>query len=242
MVDSSKAARKKLLQSQAFKETLECMEMSELLELRFVNKRIGQEIIPRTFKKLRYACPDEDEDKKEFYKILSNVQRLEIENINGTEDHLQGIKAMAEKFGSKVTYLFLTFDGEQMDKPDIAQQYIDVFAEFPNVETLRIEVYEDGNFTSILEKLNSDANNNFPWFEKITTVKCYLVRDLRKKEELQKFFTRFRNLRMIKGVIEEEFDFLSGFKTHGKRVPEVSVTHPETDALRNTLTEFLQYN
>lgn len=108
------------------------------------------------------------------------------------------------------------------------------------METLRIEVYEDGNFTKILETMM--ANPNFQWFEKVKTIKCYLIRDMKDKTVLQTFFTKFRNLEMIKGVIEEEFNFLEGFQNENKHVPCISVTHPETDELRNKLTQFLQYN
>ena len=49
-------------------------------------------------------------------------------------------------------------------------------------------------------------DDNFPWFEKVRTIKCFMVRDLKEKEVLQTFFTKFRNLILMKGVMDEEFN------------------------------------
>jgi len=48
-------------------------------------------------------------------------------------------------------------------------------------------------------------DHNFPWFEKVTTLKCYMIRGIKDKEVLETFFTRFPNVQMFKGIIEEEF-------------------------------------
>ena len=81
--------------------------------------------------------------------------------------------------------------------------------QFDSINTLRIEVFDDGNLTQILSEIMKD--NNFPWFEKVTTIKCYLIRDLKDKTVLQNFFTCFRNLYCLKGITEEEFNPLEAF-------------------------------
>jgi len=75
-------------------------------------------------------------------------------------------------------------------------------------------------------------DNNFPWFEKVTTIKCYLIRDLKDKTVLQNFFTCFRNLYCLKGITEEEFNPLEAFQAKNKKVPMICWTIPESEALR----------
>lgn len=80
---------------------------------------------------------------------------------------------------------------------------------------------------------------NFPWFEKVTTLKCYLVRDMKDKTVLQLFFTKFRNLLEFKGIIEEEFYPLELFQQEGKHIDRLSWTIPENQALREKTLQFL---
>jgi len=59
--------------------------------MRYVNKRIGDELVPRCFKKLRCFLPypeDEDKDTKSLYALIKNASKVEISNIDGSEDHL----------------------------------------------------------------------------------------------------------------------------------------------------------
>lgn len=80
-----------LLRSAAFHHVLECFEIDELFKLRHVNKRIGDDLVPRCFKKFTYFLPypeDSSTDTKTLYKIIKNANKVEITNINGSEDHL----------------------------------------------------------------------------------------------------------------------------------------------------------
>ncbi len=153
--------QQRLYKNSSMQKVLECHEISELLDLRLVSKRFGNELIPKVFKHYKYSCPDDDEQDNKFYKVLQNVNKLEIENISGSETHLEPIDEMAERFGSRVHYLFLSFDGEAGTE-EVARKYVNVLRKFHSVDTLRIEVYEDGNFTNICKVLMEDTN--FPWF------------------------------------------------------------------------------
>jgi hypothetical protein len=73
-----------------------------LFKLRHVNKRIGDELVPRCFKKFRYFLPypeDVEGDTRTLYKIIKNANKCEITNIIGNEDHLERIKVIAENIG-----------------------------------------------------------------------------------------------------------------------------------------------
>jgi len=52
-----------------------------------------------------------------------------------------------------------------------------VLRQFDSINTLRFEAFDDGNLTNILNEMMKDQN--FPWFEKVETIKCYLIRDLK---------------------------------------------------------------
>src|SRR5216684_392988 len=107
-----------LLRSAAFHHVLECFEIDELFKLRYVNKRIGDDLVPRCFKKFTYFLPypeDKETDTKTLYKIIKNANKVEITNINGSEDHLQRIKIIAENIGQQAKYLHLCFEGENED-------------------------------------------------------------------------------------------------------------------------------
>ena len=77
--------------------------------------------------------------------------------------------------------------------------------------------------------MNTDSN--FPWFEKVTLLKCYNVRDS-DKEVIYEFFRQFKNLVEIRGITEQEFNPLEAFSTIGKHVPKLSWTIPENEACR----------
>jgi hypothetical protein len=117
---------------------------------------------------------------------------------------------------------------------------VDVLRQFDSIDTLRFEIIEDGNLTKILEKMMADPN--FPWFEKVHTIKCYLVRDLKDPSALQLFFTKFRNLNEMKGIIEDEFNPLELFEREGKHIPSLSWTIPENERLREKTLRFLEFN
>jgi oligoendopeptidase F len=162
---------------------LECFDIPELLEMRYVNRKLGDDLIPKCFKLLKYNCPDDEDEDEEytFYKIIKNAKKVEIGNISGNEAHLRKIEEIADNVGKHVRYLYLNFDGDT-DSTELAQRYVEVFKKFDSLDTLRFEVYEDGNLTKILEEMMKDQN--FIWFEKVRTIKCYLVRDMKSKEVL----------------------------------------------------------
>jgi len=99
--------------------------------------------------------------------------------------------------GKNCRYLYISFDGETDDE-GLAAQYVEALKEFDSIETLRIEVMSDGNFSKICKIMNSDPN--FPWFEKVTTIKIYEAKDMKDKNELCLLLTKFRNLVTMKGI------------------------------------------
>jgi len=44
------------------------------------------------------------------------------------------------------------------------------------------------------------VDDNFVWFEKVHTVKIYEAKDMKNSDALALFLTRFRNLRILKGI------------------------------------------
>ena len=108
-----KSSRNKLLHSQAIYNVVECFDIPELLDFREVNKKLGDDIIPKCFKTLRFYCPDdEEEEPKSFYSKLTNANKVEISNICGNETHLKFIQQIAENCGKNCRYLYLGFCGE----------------------------------------------------------------------------------------------------------------------------------
>ena len=95
--------------------------------MRYVSKKIGDDLVPKCFKTLKYNCPDDEEEDEEytFYKIIKNASKVEISNISGNEAHLKKLKEIADNVGKNVRYLFLNFDGDT-DNDDLAKQYVDV--------------------------------------------------------------------------------------------------------------------
>jgi len=93
---------------------LECFDIEELLELRHVNRKFGDELVPKCIKELKYSCPEDDDDDDEynFYKIIKNASKVEITNIGGTERHLTKLKEIADNVAKNARYLFMSFDGE----------------------------------------------------------------------------------------------------------------------------------
>jgi hypothetical protein len=65
--------------------------------LRRVNKKFGNDLIPKCFKELKYNCPDdEEEDEYLFYKRIRNAKKVEIQNISGNEKHLEKINEIGD--------------------------------------------------------------------------------------------------------------------------------------------------
>jgi hypothetical protein len=82
----------------------------------------------------------------------------------------------------------------------------------------------------------------FPWFETVHTIKLYQVRYLQDLEVFKKFLTRFKSLKTLKGITEEEFNPLEAFIKEGKRINSISWTLPEKPDLRQKVLDFLQFN
>lgn len=162
-------------------------------------------MVPRCFKKFRYFLPypeDEADDTRTLYTIIKNASKVEIDNINGSESHLNKIRVIADNIGNQARYLFLTFDGE-IDSDDLAKQYVEVLRKFNTIDTLRIDTKSDGNCTKILTEIMKEPN--FPWFSSVKTLKCYDGLGIKDKAVLQTFFTRFGSVETFKGIITDYF-------------------------------------
>jgi hypothetical protein len=72
-----------------------------------------------------------------------------------------------------------------------------------------LEVISDGNFTNIAKEMLKDAN--FPWFDKVTTLKCYKVYEAKEIGVVGSWLTAFRNLEHFRGITEEQFNPLEYF-------------------------------
>lgn len=105
---------------------------------------------------------------------------------------------------------------------------------------MKLETIGDLNFSRMIKIMMADTT--FPWFDSVHTLKIYQIRYLKDLPLLKKFLTRFRGLKTLKGITEEEFNPLDGFIQEGKRVPSLSWTMPEQEALRKQVFDFLQFN
>lgn len=244
MVEPSDNFRAKLYKSNAFQHALSFYDLEKLLELRLVSKKMADEIIPRNIKSLRFECPDEeDEEQYTFHNHIKHATRIEIRNVCGSEAHLKIVQSIAENQVGKCEYLILEIDDEEgtEENEDLARRYVEVFRKnFPSIKTLKIETIGDRNFTRMLQLMMEDSS--FPWFESVTTIKCYQVRNLRDMNVIKDFFCRFKNLECFKGITEDEFNPLDVIMANGKKIPSLSWTIPEKENLRNAVLEFLKYN
>jgi hypothetical protein len=111
---------------------------------------------------------------------------------------------------------------------------------FGGIRILRFETIGDRNFTRMIKMMMADES--FPWFESVHTIKVYQIRYLADPELFKLFLTKFRGLKTLKGVTEDEFNPLDAFIREGRRVSSLSWTLPEKEHLRKQVTEFLQFN
>ena len=59
-------------------------------------------MIPRCFKELKHRLPDpedEDDEKETFFRVIKNAKKVTIENISGSEEHLNNIRVIAANVG-----------------------------------------------------------------------------------------------------------------------------------------------
>jgi len=110
---------------------------------------------------------------------VKHASKVAIENINGSESHLNTIRIIADNLGNNARYLYLCFDGEDPQSDDLAQQYADTLKKFNSIDTLRIDARSEGNCTKIISCIMKNAN--YPWFSTVKTLKCYDGRDLTDK-------------------------------------------------------------
>lgn len=94
--------------------------------------------------------------------------------------------------------------------------------------------------TNILKLIMEEFN--FPWFEKVTTLKCYMMRNVKDKDTVETFFTRFTNIQMFKGIIDDDFFPLNKFSEVPLKIPGIKWTIPTEDHLREKFLNFLEFN
>ncbi|CDW87598.1 UNKNOWN [Stylonychia lemnae] len=244
MVEPQESFRAKLYKSNAFQHVLSNYELKKLIELREVSQRMAEEIVPRNISVLKFEMPEDDDDQSNsFHKYIRHAKKVEIRNICGTEGHLKQLENLGKNQMGQIEYLYLEFDDEDgtQESDELAKQYIEVFRTyFSGIRILKIETVGDRNFSKMLDLMMQDSN--FPWFESVTTIKCYQIRYLGDMNKIKLFFTKFKNLQTFKGITEEEFNPLDIFIQEQKRVPAISWTIPEKEDLRKAVLDFLEFN
>ena len=243
-MESKDSSKRKLYKSNAFQHVLGYYDQKQLLKFRTVSQKMAYDIVPRCFNYLKYDCPEEDEDQEyTFQRLVRHAKKLEIRNICGTEYHLKKIEELAKNQLGQTEYLYLEFDDDDAytDSDELAKQYVEVFRQyFPKIRTLKIDTIGDRNFTKMLKIMIDDPH--FPWFESVEIIKCYQIINLKDMDLMKFFFTKFRNLRTLKGITEEDFNPLDMFIKEGKKVPCISWTLPQKEDLLHKVLEFLQFN
>jgi len=112
---------------------LECFEVGELMEKRHVCKRLGIDLIPKCFKRVRYVMPfvdQEDRAQDSLYQIVQNPNTVIIENIQGGEQHVERLNIIAENVGRNCKKLKLFFEENEVDSQDLAKKYVEIFRKF----------------------------------------------------------------------------------------------------------------
>lgn len=132
-------------------------------------------------------------------------------------------------------------DDATQDSDELARQYVEVFRKyFGAIKRLEIETTGDRNFTKMIQIMIDDPT--FPWFDSVNTVDVYMIRYLKYMELYKIFLTKFRALKRLNGIIEEEFNPLDVFIREGKRVNTICWTIPDKEDLRTKFFDFLQFN
>jgi hypothetical protein len=103
-----------------------------------------------------------------------------------------------------------------------------------------LEVISDGNFTNIAKEMLKDSN--FPWFEKVTVLKCYKVYEMKDLAVCGEWLTAFKNLEHFRGITEEQFNPLQYFQEKDKPIPKLSWSLSENQANREKVLAFLGWN
>lgn len=165
-----------------FSKVLENFDLTELLTMRKVQKRLAYEVVPKHFPDVRYDlsdCPEDDQDYT-FAPLIKHAKKVEIRNICGTEDHLHRLEEIGKNQIGRIEFLYLEFDDDEstQDSDELARQYMEVFRKyFGAISRLQIDTVGDRNFTSMLRIMMEDQT--FPWFENVTTLDIYQIRYLK---------------------------------------------------------------
>jgi hypothetical protein len=100
------------------------------LDIRPINNKLANDIIPKCIKYLKYQFPYDDEEEPDtLYKIIKNASKVEILSINGSEEHLNTLNEIANNVGKSCKYLYLGFEGE-CDSSDLGEKYVEMFSKF----------------------------------------------------------------------------------------------------------------
>jgi hypothetical protein len=134
-----------------FTDVITFLEDRKKLELREINSKFGNNIIPRSFTKysIDVPCDEDDEEPNEFYKVLTAVRDLSLMDIRGDKKSAEFINQIGEKFGKKCSSLYLNFFGEYTDENE-AENFVNGLKKFETVEKITIEAYSEGNIGCII--------------------------------------------------------------------------------------------
>ena len=171
--------------------------------------------------------------------MIKNGNKVSIENIDGTKDHLSKIRAIKYNVGRNCRKLHLQFTGET-ESGELAQQYADVLSGFENITSLRLSTSNNGKINKLLTIMMKDGKHN--WFKTVTTLKCYDVLGVEDPVVMQTFFTKFTQLETMKGIVTEHFNPLAGFQEQQIHIKNFYCNMPNTPDLRKVLITFLEHN
>ena len=147
-----------------FNNLMKMFNKRELINLREVSDKFAKEA-PKHFDTIRYQCSYEevkDQGEQSFMRLVTRPTKLELIDINGTEDHLRQVTQIVENITSTVEYVYLKFanyeDGVDRNcTDDLARQYMELFKDkqaFKNIRTLKIEIFGNGNFATMFDEMN----------------------------------------------------------------------------------------
>jgi hypothetical protein len=117
--------KQKLLNSNVFTNTLEYLDLRNLLDMRLISAKIADSHVPACQTHLRYKCTNEGENAYiQFAKKMKKIRKVEITNINGSVEHALQIEELGKDREGELEYLHIEFDGPDnpaIDSDDIAR-------------------------------------------------------------------------------------------------------------------------
>ena len=131
-------------------------------------------------------------------RLVTRPSKLELIDINGTEDHLRQVTQIVENITSTVDYVYLKFanyeDGRDPNCTDaLARQYMELFKDqqaFKNVRTLKIDIFGNGNFATMFDEMNKQKAH-IAMFNTVETLKIYECMKLTEKDSYKTFLLNF---------------------------------------------------